>query len=50
MIINNVKESCIRVIYFVLYPFNLSIFLNIYDLLVDTNGVPYLFSPEKGKV
>ena len=49
-IINNVKESCIKVIYFVLYAFNLSIFLNVYDLLVDANGVPYFFSPEKGEV
>ena len=40
-ITNNVKKSFIKVIYLVLYA--LSIFLNIYDLLVDTNGVPYFF-------
>jgi hypothetical protein len=49
-ITNNVKKSCIKVIYLVLYALNLSIFLNIYDLLVDTNGVPYFFfHPKRGK-
>ena len=47
-IANNVKESCIKVIYLVLYALNLSIFLNIYDLLVDTNGVLYFFFTRKG--
>jgi hypothetical protein len=47
-ITNNVKKSFIKVIYLVLYT--LSIFLNIYDLLVDTNGVPYFFFTRKGEI
>ena len=46
-ITNNVKKSCLKVIYLVVYALNLSIFLNIYDLLIDMNGVPYFFFTRK---
>jgi hypothetical protein len=50
-ITNNVKKSCIKVIYLVLYALNLSIFLNIYDLLVDTNMAFHtFFHPKRGSM